>query len=107
MTPDRWVEVPGAAGIRDGEVRDVNVEGIGVVVGRCEGRLHAVEDRCSHDDGPLGEGVLAGCEIVCPRHGARFDLRDGKVTRMPAVAPIRSFSLKEEGGRVYLDAGGL
>ena len=71
---------------------------------RVGGRLHAVEDRCSHDDGSLGEGVLEGCALVCPRHGARFDVRDGSVLRMPAVSPILSVAVREEEGRVLVDA---
>jgi 3-phenylpropionate/trans-cinnamate dioxygenase ferredoxin subunit len=103
----RWVELPGAGSVADGELRTVSVEGRGLVVARCDGVLRALEDRCSHDDGPLGEGALAGCEVVCPRHGGRFDLRDGRATRMPAVRSIRAFPVREEGGRVLLDAEGL
>jgi 3-phenylpropionate/trans-cinnamate dioxygenase ferredoxin subunit len=103
----RWIEVPSAGGVRDGEVRPVAVEGRGLVFARCEGVLRAVEDRCSHDDGPLGEGALAGCDVVCPRHGARFDLRDGRATRMPAVRGIRSVPVREDGGRVLVDAEAL
>ena len=58
-------------------------------------------------DGPLGEGAVAGCEVICPRHGARFDLRDGRATRMPAVQPILSVPVREAEGRVMVDAGVL
>ena len=109
-----WREVPGAPDIPEGSLRAVEVDGIGIVLARCGGRLFAMEDRCSHDDGPLGEGSLvkgegpdASCEVVCPRHGARFDVRDGRVTRMPAVAPIRTASVREEDGTVRVDTGGL
>jgi 3-phenylpropionate/trans-cinnamate dioxygenase ferredoxin subunit len=102
-----WVEVPGAAGVAEGMMRTFLVDGFPLVLARLGGRLHAVEDRCSHDDGPLGEGVLAGCEIVCPRHGARFDVRDGRATRMPAIQPILSVPVKEEGGKAFVDAGAL
>jgi 3-phenylpropionate/trans-cinnamate dioxygenase ferredoxin subunit len=53
-----------------------------------DGQYYAIEDVCTHDDGPLAEGEVIGCEIVCPRHGARFDLRDGSVTQPPAVLPV-------------------
>jgi 3-phenylpropionate/trans-cinnamate dioxygenase ferredoxin component len=89
--------------IPEGESRIYDVEGTLVVICRVEGRLYAVEDRCTHDDGPLGEGYLDGFEIECPRHGARFDVRTGAVCRMPAVVPVESFPLKVEEGNVYVE----
>ena len=83
------------------------VDGFPLALARAGGRLYAVEDRCSHDDGPLGEGRIEGCEVVCPRHGARFDLRDGRPTRMPAATPILSVPVREEDGKVLVDAGAL
>jgi 3-phenylpropionate/trans-cinnamate dioxygenase ferredoxin component len=61
----------------------------------CDGRLYAIEDRCSHDDGPLAEGPfdLATCTIECPRHGSRFDLKTGKPLTLPAYAPVDTFSV--------------
>ena len=103
----RWVEVPGAPGLAPGGMCAVAVGDAGILLARCEDGWHAIEDRCSHDDGPLGEGRLVGCEVECPRHGARFDVRDGRVTRMPAVSPVRSFPVREEGGRVFVDAEAL
>lgn len=104
---ERWIEVPGAGALREGGRGTFVVDGYPLVLARVGGALHAVEDRCSHDDGPLGEGGLEGCELVCPRHGARFDVRDGRALRMPAVAAILSVPVKEEGGRVLVDGGAL
>ena len=50
-----------------------------------DGRFYCIDDVCTHDGGPLGEGELDGCQIACPRHGARFDLRSGKAMTMPAT----------------------
>jgi len=104
---ENWVEVPGAEALGEGFVRTFLVDGFPLALARVGGRVHAVEDRCSHDDGPLGEGALDGCEVICPRHGARFDLRDGRATRMPAVQPIRTIPVREAEGRVLVDAGAL
>ena len=104
---ERWVDVPGAAALAEGFVRSFLVDGFPLAMARVGGRVYAVEDRCSHDDGPLGEGAVAGCEVICPRHGARFDLRDGRATRMPAVQPIRTIPVREAEGRVQVDAGVL
>ena len=107
MTEATWVEVPGAAALAEGSMGTFLVDGFPLVIARLGGRLCAVEDRCSHDDGPLGEGALAGCEVVCPRHGARFDMRDGRATRMPAVSPILPVPVREESGKAFVDAGAL
>jgi 3-phenylpropionate/trans-cinnamate dioxygenase ferredoxin subunit len=101
---ERWVDVPGAAALQEGFVRSFLVDGFPLAMARVGGRVYAVEDRCSHDDGPLGEGAVVGCEVICPRHGARFDLRDGRATRMPAVQPIRTIPVREAEGRVQVDA---
>ena len=77
--------------------------GTGIAICRVDGKLYAIEDICTHDDGPLGEGFLDGCEIECPRHGARFDVRTGPATRMPAAAPVRTFPLKVEDGEVLVE----
>jgi 3-phenylpropionate/trans-cinnamate dioxygenase ferredoxin subunit len=66
------------------------------------GRFYALDDCCTHDGGPLGEGRLEGLAIVCPRHGARFDIRDGRVLSMPAVSDTQSFPVKVAGDEVFV-----
>ncbi len=80
----------------------VDVDGVFVAVFNVGGQFYAVEDACSHDDGPLAEGELDGYVIECPRHGAQFDIRDGRVLRFPAVVPIRTFEVKVEDGDVLV-----
>jgi len=82
----------------------VTVGGISIALCNVDGKLYAIEDICTHDDGPLGEGTLDGKEVECPRHGARFDVRTGAVTRMPAVAPVRTFPVTVEGDSVFVEA---
>ncbi len=78
-----------------GRTRVVEVDGESVLVCRtAEDQVHAIENCCSHDDGPLGEGSLDGTVIQCPRHGARFDVTSGAVLRMPAAAPVESFGAR-------------
>jgi len=67
------------------------------------GTLYAIDDVCTHDGGPLGEGELYGDEIECPRHGARFNVRTGRVTRMPAVGPVKTYEVQEEVGGVFVE----
>ena len=86
----------------EGKVKIVRVDGERVAICNVEGTLYAVEDRCTHDDAPLGEGDLEGCEIECPRHGARFDVRDGSVTLAPAVYPIETYDIEVRGDEVFV-----
>ena len=90
MVP-RFVTFGKTSEIGPGE-RDIReIEGWWIAVFNVGGQYYAIEDVCTHDDGPLAEGELYGYEIECPRHGARFDIRTGKVTRMPAVVPVKWF----------------
>jgi len=67
---------------------------------------YCIEDVCTHDGQPLTNGLLDGKEIVCPRHGARFDIRSGKVTAMPATEPIRVFEVEVRQDGVYVRQDG-
>ena len=69
------------------------------------GELFALEDRCSHDDGPLAEGDWEPDEAVaiCPRHGARFDIRTGRALTLPAYLPVETFPVVVEDGIVKVD----
>ena len=73
-----------------------------VVVFHVAGRFYALDDECTHDGGPLGDGTLRGFEIVCPRHGAKFDIRDGRVLSMPAVRDTPAHEVKVEDGEVFV-----
>lgn len=71
----------------------------------CAGELFAIEDRCTHDDGPLCQGLWDGeqCTIACPRHGANFDLRSGRALSLPAYLPARTFPVRVLGGLVSVE----
>jgi 3-phenylpropionate/trans-cinnamate dioxygenase ferredoxin subunit len=71
----------------------------------CNGELHAIEDRCTHDDGPLCRGYwdVEECTIACPRHGAVFALATGKALTLPAYLPARTFPVAVADGMVSLE----
>ncbi len=77
-----------------------------IAVFNISGAYYAVADICTHDDGPLAEGKLYDYEIECPRHGARFDLRDGSVTAPPAFIPIPVYPVRVEGDEVQVGVEG-
>jgi 3-phenylpropionate/trans-cinnamate dioxygenase ferredoxin component len=91
-----------------GTMRLVDHEPHRVGVYNCGGKLLAIEDRCSHDDGPLclGHWDTETCTIACPRHGANFDLDTGKALSLPAFLPVRTFPVRIEDGVVVVEVDG-
>lgn len=89
--------------IADGKTLRVVVDGVEVLLCRCNGELFAIEDVCTHDGAPLDQGQLEGCRIVCPRHGANFDVRTGEALTLPAVVPVPTYRVRVEGDDVFVD----
>ncbi len=100
---DTIVKVANTTDINDGEARVFRIEEIDVAVCNVSGSFYAIENVCTHDNGPLGEGKLIGCEIECPRHGARFDVTNGAVTRQPAYGPVPTFPVTIDNEEIYID----
>jgi 3-phenylpropionate/trans-cinnamate dioxygenase ferredoxin component len=98
------IHVGRLADISDGDVRIVQSGTLFVGVYRIGDDLYALEDRCSHDDGPLCEGDREGYEVICPRHGARFDVRTGAVLSPPATEDVDAFRVEVRGEDVYVVA---
>jgi 3-phenylpropionate/trans-cinnamate dioxygenase ferredoxin subunit len=97
-----FVEVAESHEVQDGDRLFVEIDDLPVVIFRVGGYLYAIGDVCTHDDGPLGEGELEDHEIVCPRHGARFDIRNGKVLSLPAVVDIPAYPVRESSGVIKI-----
>ena len=97
------IDVAPADEFPPGSVKLVTVApGVFVGVYNCGGRLYAIEDRCSHDDGPLCEGDWDEdmCRVVCPRHGSQFDLATGRPLSLPAYEPVATFPVEVVDGVV-------
>ena len=86
-----------------GEVRVVQCGSRSVAVSNIGGTLYAIDNRCTHDNGPLGEGRLRGDRVICPRHGAAFDARTGQVKSLPAVRSVSAYPVTVDGDAVYID----
>ena len=104
MTEPEFVALADVADIPPGTVRVVEYERLRYAVCNADGEIYVVDDTCTHDDGPLGEGTLDGCAVVCPRHGAKFDVRTGAVLQMPAAFPIRVYESRVKDGKVWIRA---
>lgn len=98
--PD-WLRVCEESELQPGGMKVVPAEDTDIAVFNCEGDYYAIEDVCTHDGGQLTGGFIEGCEIECPRHGARFDVRTGEALTAPAYEPTSKFPVKLENGVVY------
>lgn len=85
-----------------GTTKRVIVDDMPVLLCNVDGKLYAIEDICTHDGGELDQGELEENRIVCPRHGATFDVTSGAVLTLPAIIPLRTFEVSIEGGSVYV-----
>jgi 3-phenylpropionate/trans-cinnamate dioxygenase ferredoxin subunit len=85
-----------------GEVKIVRAGELAIGVYNLNGSYYAIEDRCSHDDGPLAEGDFDVDEgvAICPRHGSRFDIRTGQALSLPAYQPVEAFEVFVEDGQI-------
>ena len=87
------IDVCPVAELPPGERKLVEWEDLEIGVFNCGGQLFAIEDRCSHDNGPLAEGEFdpESCTVECPRHGSLFDLRTGQPKTLPAYVPVDTY----------------
>lgn len=85
-----------------GERLFVQIKGEDIVLINLGASIYAIADVCSHDDGPLGDGDIEGQEIICPRHGAKFDLRTGKALTLPAVEDIPAYPVRIVDGKIQV-----
>jgi len=90
----QYIKVCSIKDIQSGERLFFTVGEESLVLLNIDNKFFALADKCSHDDGPLGDGQVDNCEIICPRHGAKFQLSTGKATKMPAIIDIPAFPVK-------------
>ncbi|MHC4942764.1 MAG: Rieske (2Fe-2S) protein [Planctomycetota bacterium] len=84
----------------------VDVAGKPVAVFNLDGEFYALHDRCTHADAPLSRGTVKGSSVMCPRHGAHFDLKTGAVMTLQAVQSVEAFEVKVEDGEVLVGTRG-
>lgn len=97
-----FVEIAPASELPNGERLFVELGDKPVVIFNIAGQYFAIGDICTHDDGPLGDGVLEGDNIVCPRHGAEFDIKTGRAMAMPAVIDIPAYPVQIRDGTIFV-----
>jgi len=97
-----FVTVASVDELPNGERILIDIDGEPIAVFNIAGEYFAIMDVCSHDDGPVAEGEVSGFEITCPRHGAHFDIRDGKALTLPAVVDIPAYPVRVSGDEVQI-----
>jgi nitrite reductase/ring-hydroxylating ferredoxin subunit/uncharacterized membrane protein len=96
------VPVADDTAIRDGETLRTEIGRVIVTIARVDGALYAFQEFCTHRYAPLSEGALEGCDVVCPWHNSRFDVRTGKVTQGPAKVDLRTFPVESRDGKIWV-----
>jgi 3-phenylpropionate/trans-cinnamate dioxygenase ferredoxin subunit len=99
------IEVCSVDELPPGSMRLIALGALDIGVYNCGGELYALEDRCSHDDGPLCEGDWEEdeCVVVCPRHGSRFDITSGRPLTLPAYLPVETYPVSVRNGMVVVE----
>jgi len=97
-----FTTVASLAEVPENGMKTVQLNGANLLLVRRDGRVYALEDRCSHEEFPLSAGEVTGDQITCALHGARFDLASGTPKALPAVLPVRTFECRVEGDEVQV-----
>lgn len=97
-----FLEIAPLSELPTGERLFLEIEGRAIVLFNIAGQVFAIGDVCTHDNGPLGDGEVEEGEVVCPRHGARFDLRTGQANGLPAVVDIPAYPVRVVDGMIQV-----
>ncbi|MEP7296057.1 MAG: non-heme iron oxygenase ferredoxin subunit [Burkholderiales bacterium] len=102
MSDTNWVDALAAADLPTDDVVGLSVAGLDIAIYTVGDALYATDNLCTHGHARLCDGFLDGHEIECPLHQGKFDVRDGQPTCAPVVEALRSYPIKVEGSRVFV-----
>ena len=97
-----WTDVAPTGEIAPGDYRVVDIDDALIAVFNVDGEFYAIEDVCTHDYETLTGGPVRGCEVTCPRHGARFNIKTGEALCAPAYEPVATFRVRVEADMVLV-----
>jgi nitrite reductase/ring-hydroxylating ferredoxin subunit len=100
-----FVKVADTKDIQSSQMKEVQVDGENICIVNVEGKYYAIGSICTHEGGPLADGMLEGHEIECPWHGSKFDVRTGEVTNPPASEPEPAYEVKVDGNNILIRKG--
>jgi 3-phenylpropionate/trans-cinnamate dioxygenase ferredoxin subunit len=99
----QWITVAKVDDLPPGERLVAELGRHWVVIFNVDGEFYALEDTCTHEEFPLSEGTLTGHAIECAKHGACFDVRDGRVLAPPAFVPVKTYAVRAENGNIQIE----
>ncbi|MES2350057.1 MAG: non-heme iron oxygenase ferredoxin subunit [Pseudomonadota bacterium] len=102
---NNWIDAAAEADVPEDDVTSVAAGGTELALYSVEGQVYATANLCTHGNARLCDGFLDGYEIECPLHQGKFDIRDGRASCEPATEAVRTYPVKIENGRVYVDLG--
>ncbi len=97
------VRVASVDDVPEGRAIVVEIDGESLAVANVDGAYYCIDNVCTHDGGPLGEGELDGTALECPRHGAKFDVCTGRALGFPAVVPVEAYDVTVDGQDLLVD----
>ena len=101
-----FLDVGKSGELREGTMKRVDIRGRRILLANVAGRLYAVDDTCTHEEASLSAGVLQGELVKCPLHNSRFNVRTGEALEEPAEEDLRTYPVREEGGRILVGVSG-
>jgi 3-phenylpropionate/trans-cinnamate dioxygenase ferredoxin subunit len=102
MTENKYIDIAGVDDIPEGYARVFEIHNRPIAICRLGEEVYAINATCTHDNFRFEDGPVVDCEIECPRHGARFDVRSGEVRRMPAIMPVETYPARLDSGRILI-----
>ncbi|MFT7723056.1 MAG: non-heme iron oxygenase ferredoxin subunit [Roseateles sp.] len=102
MSNDKWIDALGTDELPSDDVVGISVEGRDIALYTVGDEVYATDNMCTHGQARLCDGFLEGHEIECPLHQGKFDVRNGQPTCDPVTVPLRSYPVRIEGSRVFL-----
>ncbi len=100
---NNWIDVTSAEDVPEDDVVGIDIAGKSIALYLVEGEIYATDNICTHGNARLCDGFLEGHEIECPLHQGKFDIRNGKAMCAPLTEDVRTYPVKIDGSRVFVD----
>ena len=97
------VKVADKGSLLPGKGMAAEVNGLRIAIFNVDNQYYAIDDACSHAGGSLSEGNLDGAKVMCPWHGAEFDVKTGEALSPPAFDGIKTYPVKVEGQDIKIE----
>ena len=100
---NHWIDVSSVEDVAEDDVVGIDIAGKSIALYQVEGEIYATDNICTHGNARLCDGFLEGHEIECPLHQGKFDIRNGKALCAPLTEDVRTYPVKIDGNRVFVD----